>query len=266
MDVPVHDLRSLVLSVLIAGVAIQIGDTLYALFNRRLFVPRRPRRPLTFELPVLLAAVFLLLAVPLAIANILGARGAAATPLRKVEIQAAANVIAVLILLPTLVATRKNRLTDFGIDLQGARQEARYGGLGFLASIPLVIAVLVIMSPWRTQETEHPFLKLIQPASSDRAIIEVVLAAVVSAPLMEELVFRVVLQGMLARLIPPATAIIATAVAFVAVHPILDQPALLPLAIILGIVYHARRSYVAVVILHALFNATFLILSLLSRG
>jgi membrane protease YdiL (CAAX protease family) len=85
----------------------------------------------------------------------------------------------------------------------------------------------------------------------------------VLAPLVEELIYRVVLQTWLQKIAPPREALIAVAIIFAAVHRLPDALPLLPLALILGYVYQQRRSFLTIVLIHMLFNAVNLILALL---
>jgi membrane protease YdiL (CAAX protease family) len=93
----------------------------------------------------------------------------------------------------------------------------------------------------------------------------VALAAVVLAPLAEELMFRVVIQGWLESREKPAAAITTTALLFSVIHGLPDAIGLFPLALILGYVYRRTHSYLAVVVLHGLFNAFNLSMVLLAR-
>ncbi|UCE02060.1 MAG: CPBP family intramembrane metalloprotease [Candidatus Latescibacterota bacterium] len=82
-----------------------------------------------------------------------------------------------------------------------------------------------------------------------------VLALVILAPLGEEVVFRVLLLGVLRRHMPPLLAVVLVALLFAAVH---FQPwALLPifiLGIVLGLIVLRTGSLLAAWIAHALFN------------
>jgi uncharacterized protein len=176
------------------------------------------------------------------------------------------NVVVIAVVLVMIAARHKNHFADYGIDLQGWLAEVRFGGLGFLACLPFVIAIILLSSHWRSPETQNPLLILLRQTGSERTIWEVVFAAVVSAPLAEELLFRVAFQGPLETQLPPKWAIAIPALIFASFHGVYDALPLLPLAISLGCLYHFRRSYVAVVTAHALFNATFLILALSQRG
>jgi membrane protease YdiL (CAAX protease family) len=266
---PMHliDFPAVLISTMLILLLFVLGEALRAMSEGELFTARQPRRPLKFDPLVFAPVAALILFLSLA-----GLAGLAAdrTPADERRISLTlqtimlGNVVVVAILIPLLRVTGKNRLADYGITWEGWLDELHYGAIGFLASLPPVIAVLLIMIPWRPPETEHPFLKLLLQTHSDRLLIEVIFAAAVTAPLMEELVFRVVLQGLLETVIHPMAALLIPAVLFASVHGA-DGIPLFPLAVILGIVYRIRRSYVAVVTVHSLFNMTFLVLTLWQR-
>jgi membrane protease YdiL (CAAX protease family) len=261
------DFPAVLISVMLILLLFVLGEALRALSVGELFTARRPRRRLKFDPFVLLAALVLFLsfaAGAILLAELQGAASASGRMTMALHMMTVGNLVVVAILIPLLRVTGKNRLADYGITWEGWLDELHYGAVGFLASLPPVIAVLLIMMPWRGPETEHPFLKLLSQTHSDGLLIEVTFAAAVSAPLMEELVFRVVLQGLLETVIHPMAALLIPAVLFASVHGA-DGIPLFPLAVILGIVYRIRRSYVAVVTVHSLFNMTFLILKLWSR-
>lgn len=250
---------------LLAAVLVVIADALRALGDGRVFALRQPRKPLVVELPILAAAAAVFIAAPLLMVYAFGITAQDFGTLLPIEAQCVADVLIVCLMIPVMTISKKNLLEDYGIEGRGWIAEMRFGALGFLASIPPVIAVMLVMLPFRTRENEHPFLKLLEGDSSGRAILEITLAAVVIAPLTEELIFRVILQGQLERMAGRWVAIFVPAVAFAAVHGHRDALPLFPLAVMLGLVFHIRRSYVAVVTLHALFNAANLILALAAR-
>jgi hypothetical protein len=64
---------------------------------------------------------------------------------------------------------------------------------------------------------------------------------------------------------PARVAIPFVAIVFAAVHGPVDGIALLPLALILGYSFDRRQSYLTVVVIHGLFNATMLALAMLSH-
>lgn len=248
-DVTVYVIVLLLICVLVA-----VAEIVRAWIAEELFSPPQMRRPLVFEPHVLIAAIVFLLTVPALTLLALRVPLDQGVTVRSVEAKSLADAIIVGLLIPILIVSGRNRLADYGIHLRGWRSEARYGILGFLVSEPLVMIAVVLMSPFR-HETQHPYLKALEGPSGDQMVIAITFAALVITPLMEELVFRVVLQGLLETVYRPVIAILVTAVAFVIVHPRLDQIPLFPLALVLGIVFHCRRSYIAVVVLHALFNA-----------
>ncbi|QDT31087.1 CPBP family intramembrane glutamic endopeptidase [Thalassoglobus polymorphus] len=151
-------------------------------------------------------------------------------------------------------AGRVTELYRLGFRFDNLPRQILDGWLGFVAAIlPVFIAILITL-PLRSLEQTHPFLRFLSDKESMSALLTVIYAAVIMAPLKEELMFRVILQTWLVKKIGVTWGIVVTAILFAAVHGIPDSLGLLPLALILGIVYHVRRSYLTVVIIHALFN------------
>ena len=110
---------------------------------------RRPRRPLVVEWHVVaIAVVFLLLFVAPG-GDRSGDRPPAAEGPRDASVvfSIVANFVILGAVIPLLAVTGRNRLSDYGIDMQGWRAEVRFGGLGYLVAMPLVVAVLLAMSP-----------------------------------------------------------------------------------------------------------------------
>ena len=84
-------------------------------------------------------------------------------------------------------------------------------------------------------------------------VIPIILAAAVLAPVLEELLFRVIIQGWFADRVGKL-AIPLTAGAFALIHRTSDAALLVPLALVLGVLFEYRRSYLEVVAAHAAFN------------
>ena len=84
------------------------------------------------------------------------------------------------------------------------------------------------------------------------------------APIGEELLYRVIIQGVLQRHLPPSVSIVISSVVFSAVHGFPDAIGLFPLALILGYLYWRTGSYLTIVTTHAVFNGATVILTLLS--
>jgi membrane protease YdiL (CAAX protease family) len=160
------------------------------------------------------------------------------------------------------------RATDFGCDFSSWRTDLCAGVIGFLASLAPVFLVILLTQAlgWRGEKDQHALLKLLDENAGADVFGWVVLAAVFLAPLAEELLYRVLLQGWTQSQIGPAQAIAFSSTIFCLVHGSADRLPLVPLAVILGYVYYRRRSYLAVVVLHALFNGTMVTLSRLPQG
>ncbi len=261
----------LLTAVLLMALLLVLGETLRALLAGELFVPAQPRRPLAFDWAVLAGALLFIALniVPVLLHPFLANEATAAqtTPTSlRIEEAILTHFVVIAVLLTLIAARRTNRPADYGIDARGWLSEMRYGGLGFLASLPFVLAVILLMARWRSHETQNPLLIVLQQTGSERTLWEVAFTAVASAPLAEELLFRVTFQGPLQVRLPRGWAIAIPAIIFASVHGPYDALPLLPLALVLGVLYYVRRSYIAIVTAHGLFNAAFLVLALTQRG
>lgn|GEM_PF-1599213 len=166
------------------------------------------------------------------------------------------GVIAIPILLAAVLTGTRHRVDRIRLGFRTDRieEQLREGFIGFLlAALPVALTILVT-SPLRGKELEHPFLQLLRSWGPGPEMALIFLQAGVIAPLKEELLFRVMLQTWLLQWMSPAWAIGTCAVVFSAVHGYPDAFPLFPLALILGVVYYYRRSYLTIVAIHMLFN------------
>jgi membrane protease YdiL (CAAX protease family) len=169
------------------------------------------------------------------------------------------------ILIALLWATCPSSLAEYGLGLPRGVRPLMDGVLAFAAAILPVTLILLATQRFRNVETQHPFFQVLRENPGAATIAWLALAVVVTAPLLEELIFRVVLQGWLQTRYPPAWAIGISAVVFAGVHGWPDVLPLLPLAAILGYLYWRRRSYASCVVAHALFNAMYLAIASLEQ-
>jgi membrane protease YdiL (CAAX protease family) len=179
-----------------------------------------------------------------------------------------ALVLEMLVLMGLLAIWTPIRAEDFGLHRTQLAENARFGLLGFLAAILPVYAVsyAVEAGGLRDEGAKHSFLQLLDKHPGPETIFWIVLAAVVLAPMAEELLFRVILQGWLETRVSPRVAIGFVSILFASVHYEPGRPdhlPLFPLALILGYLYYRRHSYLAVVVLHGIFNALNVALALL---
>jgi membrane protease YdiL (CAAX protease family) len=159
-----------------------------------------------------------------------------------------------LLLLATLLLGNSTPRESFGLSFQRWPAQLGWGAAGYLAAIGPTWLMLAATRPWRSVETQHEFLKLLADAPHWSTVALMLFTVAVVAPLSEELQYRVVLQGWLAERIGVPWAIAGVALVFALAHGWRDGLALLPLALILGYLFDRRRSYLAVVTAHALFN------------
>lgn len=172
--------------------------------------------------------------------------------------------ISIVLVVPPVLVASGERWSSLGMSTSRMTDQIRVGIAGyFAAAIPMAISMLITL-PFRGGENQHSLLKVLMASPDLATVLAIGISAAVSAPLLEEFLYRVILQGWLTTFLPATIAIPAVAGLFCMVHGWRDGLALLPLAFILGYVFHRRHSYLSVVVIHALFNATMLTLQLLS--
>lgn len=181
-----------------------------------------------------------------------------------VQITCQLNVLLFLAVLIPMTYQGGADIETFGFHLKTVQQQVADGVLGFAAAVLPVMGVWSLTLPWRTTSNSHGLLQLLEQDRSFSTLAWIFLAAVVLAPLVEELIYRVVLQTWLQKIAPPRESLVAVAIIFAAVHRLPDALPLVPLALILGYVYQQRRCFLSIVLIHMLFNATNLGLALLT--
>lgn len=175
-----------------------------------------------------------------------------------------AGLVAVLLLL--LRSGESAGLVRFGIGLRQWPWQIAAGVFGLLLAMGPVMLSLGATAAWRSKETQHSFLQLLADQPPLDVLVLMLATVCVIAPLSEELMFRVILQGWLRSRLARWPAILVTAALFALVHGWRDSLPLLPLALILGWLFDRQHSYLAVVTTHSLFNGVMLTLALLTRG
>lgn len=157
-------------------------------------------------------------------------------------------------------------LNRYGIDGRTPSQKIGWGVLGYIAALIPVVIVNLLMQPFHNPDNKHPFLQLLDQQQSLPLVGLLVISTVIMAPLSEELMYRVVLQGSLQRRLPPWAAITGSSVIFSAVHGFPDAVSLLPLAAVLGFLYWRTGSYLVVATTHAAFNGFNILMAILGAG
>ena len=170
---------------------------------------------------------------------------------------------AMLLGLLTGFGTRSAR--DFGVTLANLRQQAMVGletaHASFLPVLILMMATMLLRQPGE----KNALLRLLDQDRSSATLAWVLLAAVVLAPLVEELLFRVILLGWLKTKTTATHAIGISSLAFAFIHGPLDGAALLPLALLLGSLYDRQQRFLSVVVAHGFFNLWNIALTMAAR-
>ena len=152
---------------------------------------------------------------------------------------------------------------------------ARQAAAGYLLALPWVlvsgaIVQLIVYAFALESKKQHLLFEIWVGDHSGVTLFKVmaIFSAVVAAPLVEELVFRGVLQRLVQRATGNATlAIIVTSLAFMSTHsPWTTQPSIFLLSLFIGWLYFRSGTILAPILMHALFNAMQFVLFLSFSG
>lgn len=134
-------------------------------------------------------------------------------------------------------------------------KELRFAAETFLVAYLPTTIMRIIISVLAPEAPSHPFLEMMDQGISLPMGLLIAFTAVVVAPVVEELHYRVAILGGLMQQRSLIAGWIISSVMFGLVHGLTDGIALLPLAFAIGYAYIRRRSYRTVVLIHFLFNA-----------
>ncbi len=168
-------------------------------------------------------------------------------------------------------------LRGWGLNGERGWRVAFRGAAAFLVAWPICMGLLVVTRwlVWRVDATYEPpmhqTLELLSRAAHERPVAAagLMLGAALAAPMMEELLFRGVLQTVVATASGSAWAgIWLSALTFGAMHVRTAEtvPAMVALGVVLGYVYARWRSLATVIAAHVLFNLKTLVWFSLGAG
>jgi membrane protease YdiL (CAAX protease family) len=160
----------------------------------------------------------------------------------------------------------RGALGSVGWHLDRAGRAAKAGLIAVGAALPVCLVVLVLShyvlrlvgGPVR----QHPVLTTLQESPTAWVMAGAAVQAVVLAPLMEELVYRGILQPTLVKGIGAGRALVLASAVFALAHGSLEPqglPALFVLGLALGYASYRTRSLVAPIVAHAAFNGVMLV-------
>ncbi|MFO0946326.1 MAG: type II CAAX endopeptidase family protein [Planctomycetota bacterium] len=167
-----------------------------------------------------------------------------------------------LLLIPMgLYWIAKVPLYQLGIHGRHAGWYVAFGIVQWLIWVPVTIAITLVVRAYVHQETFHPALDFFSGPRSLGDWVLLTLSVAVVAPLIEELMFRGILQSWMVNRVGIPAGILITATLFGFAHS-LSWPDPVPLIVLgfgMGVAYQRTRSLWPPVVVHALFNGMMLL-------
>ncbi|MFI4912027.1 MAG: lysostaphin resistance A-like protein [Sedimentisphaeraceae bacterium JB056] len=187
---------------------------------------------------------------------------------------AVSSVLTSFLSLTLAAAFFNGGLSGFGIDFKTAKRDFKRAFGVLVQSWPAVTAMMICITalvPYLTNGKmnvpSHPMLDYANTASSQLVIVFISIIVVFVAPLLEEILFRGFVQTKVSENIQNRWgAIFMTSVFFAIVHGgtlWMHWPALFLFSCVLGYVYEKSGSLLQSIFLHAMFNGSNLVLSLI---
>ena len=213
--------------------------------------------------------VFFLCGVVVFSAGIFGLLPPADAALRTRLSAGAFGLLAGAVAIVAFLRARGASWRSIGLSSFDPAGDLRLAAAGTILVVGPLLAVATALD--RLVPYEHPVVDVMADGRGPLDVLAVVLAAVVAAPITEELLFRRVILGWLDKRFPSpggVTAILVSGVAFGLAHlgqGLAGLP-LVVLGVVLGELAHRRGSLVPAILLHALFNGVSVALLLLQPG
>lgn len=172
-------------------------------------VPYEPRRPVPWPGAATLVVALLYLLLQGAAAGLVHGRHQAGDgdsvedPFQLLHVLQGHAVACVLVLFISPLVLKafapETRLADMGFDFSRPADDVRLGVVAFFAVVPPVLLVQVLVS-LVFGESKHPLVEGWKQGGGPELLVWSIVGAVVAAPVVEEFLFRGVLQGWFERL------------------------------------------------------------------
>lgn len=192
---------------------------------------------------------------------------------RSLAVNSAARLLALYIVLAMVRGCGRNPAEALGIGLRSSDGRVAAGVITFVAGLP---AFFLVSSLWTNlverllgerTDLRQEIVKLFGETSSVPLRVQIAVAAVLVAPVIEELLFRGLLYGLLRRHARPVLAMIAVGMLFGAIH---DSPvAFVPLSlfgVLMCYLYEKTGRLSVPIVAHMIFNGIMVMLMEVYRG
>ncbi len=199
-----------VLAVVLLAAAVAIWSAaVRRLLRRGRLLPQWPRRPVPWTLPLVLATMgvtFGLRLFAVALVQLAQATARHAGPdqlLTSAELaplllgDTLGSLVALVVVVGLLVTASRASSRDLGWNPRWLSLDLRLGLLAFAAVVVPVYALHLAVQHLLQSEKGHPLIEALAKPQGTGFLVLVFFSAVVVAPVLEELLFRVVLQGWL---------------------------------------------------------------------
>lgn len=169
------------------------------------------------------------------------------------------DVLAVVFIIYFSVGEYKERLEALGLSLKNFVKNVFYGIVGYLATVPVLMAVVIstaiIVTVFKYTPPQQAVVQLFMKEENVRFLIFTSFFASIAGPIIEELFFRGFMYNALKKKMPVLWAMVLSAAAFAVLHA--HAVGFLPILVIgmlLAYLYEKTGTIVSSVTVHILHN------------
>lgn len=180
------------------------------------------------------------------------------------------DAIAVILIIYFAVVERKEKIASLGLSLKNFGRNIFYGVIGYIALIPILIAVLAatafFVNMIKYVPPKQPVVELFLKEKDAHFLFYTSVFAAICGPMIEELFFRGFMYGAFKKRLGILPAVIITSATFAALHA--HAVGFLPimvLGVLLAYLYEKTGTLVSSITVHAIHNLSMVLLVFLVK-
>jgi len=180
------------------------------------------------------------------------------------------DVLVIVFILYFTVGRYKEKLISLGISFRNFSKNVFYGLTGYIAMLPILVALLVLtfilMSLFKYTPQKQAVVELFLKEKGTRFLLYTSIFAAVVGPVIEELFFRGFLYNAIKKYIGALAAMLITALIFAVLHAhVAGFLPIMALGMLLAYMYEKTGTLVASITVHIMHNLSMVLLVFMIR-
>ncbi|MFA4981257.1 MAG: CPBP family intramembrane glutamic endopeptidase [Candidatus Omnitrophota bacterium] len=180
------------------------------------------------------------------------------------------DTLVIVFILYFAVGQYKEKLASLGISAKNFSRNVFYGIVGYIAAVPILVAILIItvavITALKYMPEKQPIVELFLKEKNAPLLIFTTLFAAIAGPVVEELFFRGFMYNALKKRAGIIWAMLITAAVFAGLHAhLVGFLPIMVLGIVLAYLYEKTGTLVSSITVHIMHNLGMVMLVLLTK-